>query len=51
MNEGDGYADDFLQTAVFENDPDALRDMIERKSKEARARFEHLDLDGNEQVM
>lgn len=51
MKEGDGYADDFLQTAVFENDLDALRDMIKRKSKEARARFEHLDLDGNEQVM
>ena len=47
LKEGDGYADDFLKTEVFENDPDELRDMIKRMSKEARARFEHLDLDGN----
>ena len=57
LNEGEGYADDFLKKAVskqtperiFETDPDELRDMIKRKSKEARTRFEHLDLDGNEQ--
>ena len=59
LNEGEGYADDFLKKAVsqqtperiFETDPDELRDMIERKSKEARTRFEHLDLDGNPQAM
>ena len=50
LKEGDGYADDFLQTVVFETDPDELRDMIKRKSKEARTRFEHLDLDGNVQA-
>ena len=57
LNEGDGYADDFLKKAVsqqtpdriFETDPDELRDMIKRKSQEARTRFEHLDLDGKEQ--
>ena len=59
LNEGEGYADDFLKKAVsqqtperiFETDPDELRDMIERKSKEARTRFEHFDLDGNPQAM
>ena len=51
LKEGEGYADDFLQTVVFETDPDELRDMIKRKSKEARTRFEHLDLDGNVQAM
>ena len=46
MEEGDGYADKYGETAIFESNPDKLKAMIEQKSKEARMRFEHLDLDG-----
>jgi len=49
LSEGDGYADDFGKTDNFEQDPAKLRAIIEDKSKEARQRFEHLDLDGNPQ--
>lgn len=49
MKEGEGFADDFCQSVVFASDPQTLKDMIDRKSKEARERFEHLDLDGNVQ--
>lgn len=48
LKEGDGFADDHCKTEVFESDPEALRKMIKQKSKEARKRFEHIDLDGNE---
>jgi hypothetical protein len=49
LSEGDGYADDFGKTDRFEQDPAKLRAIIEDKAKEARQRFEHLDLDGNPQ--
>jgi hypothetical protein len=49
LYEGDGFADDFCQCIEFQSDPQTLKDMIERKSKEARERFEYLDLDGNVQ--
>jgi hypothetical protein len=51
LSEGDGYADDFGKTDRFEQDPAKLKAMIEDKAKEARQRFEHLDLDGNRQEM
>ena len=49
MKEGEGFADDFCQSVEFESDPQRLKDMIDCKSKEARERFEHLDLDGKVQ--
>lgn len=49
MKEGEGFADDFCQSVEFESDPQKLKDMIDSKSKEARERFEHLDLDGKVQ--
>lgn len=49
MKEGDGFADDFCQSIEFESDPEKLKEMLAEKSKEARQRFEHLDLDGNVQ--
>ena len=49
LSVGDGYADDFGKTEVFEQDPTKLKKMIAKKSKEARDKFEKYDLDGNEQ--
>ena len=49
LKEGDGFADDFCQSVVFETDPEALREMLKQKNEEAREKFEHLDLDGNEE--
>lgn len=49
MNEGQGFADDFCQSIEFESDPEKLKEMQAQQSKEARRRFEHLDLDGNVQ--
>ena len=39
LKEGDGFADDFCQSIVFENDPDILQDMIDEKIKVARKKF------------
>lgn len=47
---GDGFADDYGKTDVFETDPTKLRALIEKWKKEALQKFEHLDLDGNEQA-
>ena len=47
MEEGDGFADAFGETTVFETDSNILEAMIERCNRDARKRFEHLDLDGN----
>lgn len=47
MSEGDGYADDFGQMTVFEQDPDKLKKMIEENKALARRNFEAFDLDGN----
>lgn len=46
LREGDGFADNYCESVVFESDPEALQEMIKQKSKEARQRFGHLDLDG-----
>ena len=47
MREGDGYADDFGQMTIFEQDPDKLKEMIKDKKALARRNFEAFDLDGN----
>ena len=47
MEEGDGYADDYGCCDIFESDQKKLKEMIGRKSKEARLKFEKYDLDGN----
>lgn len=49
LEEGDGFADAFGETTIFESDAERLQRMIDRGNREARKRFEHLDLDGNEQ--
>ena len=49
MSEGDGYADDFCKTEVFEQDPDKLKEMIAANTKLARLNFESFDLDGNKE--
>ena len=49
LTDGDSFADGYGETKVFERDSDKLRAMIARMSREARQRFEHLDLDGNEE--
>lgn len=50
LAEGDGYADDYCRSVEFESDPEKLEEMIAKQSKIARERFEHLDLDGNEEA-
>jgi voltage-gated potassium channel len=47
LKEGDGFADDFCKMDVFDQDPKRLKKMIAQESKNARARFERFDLDGN----
>ena len=46
---GDGYADGYGKTDLFETDPVQLRILLERWRKDALEKYEHLDLDGNEQ--
>ena len=50
LAEGDGYADDYCSSVEFESDSEKLMEMIAKQSKIARERFEHLDLDGNEEA-
>ena len=50
LKEGDGFADDFCQSVVFESDPETLQEMLDEKNKQARRNYEHLDLDGNVQT-
>ena len=50
MKEGEGFADDFGKEEVFMKSPQGLKDMIERMNQEALEKYEHLDLDGNEQA-
>lgn len=45
LNEGDGYADDFCQTEVFEQHPEKLKKMIEKASKATLKQFGAFDLD------
>ena len=47
LKEGDGFADEFCKMDVFDQDPKRLKKMIAQESKNARARFERFDLDGN----
>lgn len=49
LKEGDGFADDYGQSIIFESDPDTLQEMLEKHNKLARMNYEHLDLDGNVQ--
>jgi hypothetical protein len=47
LKAGDGFADDFCKTDIFDQDPSKLKEMIAQESKNARQRFERFDLDGN----
>ena len=47
LNEGDGYADEYGKSEIFEQDPDKLRSMIEKMGRIARLEYEKYDLDGN----
>lgn len=49
MEEGDGFADEFGREDVFVRDAEKLRKMIMTESRNARLKYEHLDLDGNEE--
>jgi len=49
LKTGDGFADDYGETKVFENDPVKLNKLLEKWKREALEKYEHLDLDGNEQ--
>lgn len=49
LENGDGYADGYGETDVFETDPIKLKTSLEKWRKEALEKYEHLDLDGNEQ--
>ena len=44
---GDGFADEFCKMEIFDQNPERLKKMIAQESKNARARFERFDLDGN----
>ncbi len=48
-SKGDGYADKFGKSDIFKTDPHDLKKMIQKYSKVALEKYEHLDLDGNEQ--
>ena len=50
LEDGDGFADKYGEEKVFLRSPQKLKKMISKANKDARARFEHLDLDGNEQA-
>ena len=47
---GDGYADAFGKNEIFISDPNELRELIKKWSQTALEKYEHLDLDGNEQA-
>ena len=49
LENGDGFADGYGETDVFETDPIKLKTSLEKWRKEALEKYEHLDLDGNEQ--
>ncbi len=49
MSNGDGFADDFGKEDVFIKSPIKLKKKMAEWLKEARDKYEHLDLDGNEQ--
>jgi len=49
LSNGDGFADDFGKEEVFKTSPQELKEMLKQKMKEVREKYEHLDLDGNEQ--
>lgn len=49
LQDGDGFADDYGKEDVFMRSPQALKKMIEGGRKFALEKYEHLDLDGNEQ--
>ena len=49
LKEGDGFADDFGKEVFFFKSPNKLKEMINKWNADVLKRFEHLDLDGNEQ--
>ncbi len=49
LKNGDGFADDYGKEEVFMKSPEDLNKMMAKWRKYARDKFEHLDLDGNEQ--
>jgi len=49
LENGDGFADGYGETDVFETNPIKLKTSLEKWRKEALEKYEHLDLDGNEQ--
>lgn len=50
LKDGDGFADDYGKEEVFMKSPEDLNKMMAKWKKYARNKFEHLDLDGNEQA-
>jgi len=50
LKNGDGFADDYGKEEVFMKSPEDLNKMMAKWRKYARDKFEHLDLDGNEQA-
>ena len=50
LSNGDGFADDFGCEVVFKQSPQELKDLIEAGRKNARKKYEHLDLNGKEQA-
>ena len=50
LKEGDGFADDFGKEEVFMKSPEDLKAMIKKWKKYSRDKFEHLDINGNEQA-
>lgn len=50
LTNGDGFADDFGKEEIFKRSPQALKTMIKEEKQKALEKFEHLDIDGNEQA-
>lgn len=50
LKNGDGFADEYGKEEVFMKSPEDLNKMMAEWKKYARDKFEHLDLDGNEQA-
>ena len=50
LKNGDGFADEYGKEEVFMKSPEDLNKMMAEWRKYARDKFEHLDLDGNEQT-
>ncbi len=49
LEDGDGFADNYGEEEVFLRSPQKLKEMIHKANEAAREKFEHLDIDDNEQ--